>query len=130
MGVRRLEDLIAWQLSVEFKRAVYRLIRAHGRADRDFKYRSQLFDSASSAEANVVEGFERYRAREFRLFLSYARASNAEAQRWLADGIDRGHFTKEACEPVLVLGRRAGAAIARLQQSLEPFIGPPSRPRR
>jgi four helix bundle protein len=121
VGVRRIEDLVAWQLSREFKLAVYRLVKDHPRASSDLRYRDQLWQAASSGEANVDEGFHRYTAGEFVRFLSYARASVHEAVRRVADGIDRGHFTPVECDATLVLGRRAAAAIAGLQRSLKPF---------
>ena len=47
MGVKYLEELIAYQLSQAFKREVYRLIDGSKGATRDFKFRDQLRDSAS-----------------------------------------------------------------------------------
>jgi four helix bundle protein len=122
MGVRRIDDLIAWQLAVQFKREVYRLVRESKSAEQDFRHRSQLFSALSSTEANIVEGFSRRSPKQFRLFLGYARASHAEAETHLKDGIDRGYFSQEACAPALVLAKRCGMAILRLLQSLAPFI--------
>jgi four helix bundle protein len=110
-------------LAQAFKLEVYRLVEAHPAAKNDFKYRGQLFDAASGGEGNVDEGFQRYRAGEMRLFLSYARASISEAKRRVVDGVHRGYFPADACEPALTVGRRAGAAIAGLQRSLLPFVG-------
>jgi hypothetical protein len=53
VGVRRVEDLAAYQLAVQFKLAVYEIVRAHGAAEGDLRYRDQLFDAASSGEANI-----------------------------------------------------------------------------
>ncbi len=63
MGVKKLEDLVAYQLAVEARKAVYALVRKHARADQDFRYRDQLFDAAASVEANIAEGWRRYAAR-------------------------------------------------------------------
>jgi four helix bundle protein len=121
MGVKKVEDLIAFQLSRAFKLAVYAVVNGSSKASADFRYRDQLFDAASSGESNVDEGFHRYGAGEMVHFLSIARASIAEAKRRLADGVDRGHFEATAVAPALELGRRAGAALAGLQRSLKPF---------
>jgi four helix bundle protein len=128
MGVRRIEDLVAWQLARDFKRAVYQLVRAHPGATRDLPYRDQVFAAVSSVEANLVEGFHRYARGEFVRFLSIARGSLAEAQTWIRDGIDRGHFDEPACQQALTLGRRSGAAIAALQRALRalPSRRPPA----
>jgi len=127
VGVRRLEDLVAYTLSVELRRAVYKLVRAHARADRDYRYRSQLFDSVSSTAANVAEGFGRRAVPEFCQFLSYARGSVNEAMNWVQDGVDRDYFSTEAASDAMTLGRRTAAAIAGLQRSLKPFLRPTPR---
>src|SRR5688572_30509594 len=122
MGVHRVDELLAYQLSVEFKRAAYELVKAHPAAARDFGYRDQLFAAASAVVANITEGFGRRTAREFRQYLSYARSSAGEAMMWLEDGVDRRHFPPEAITEALALGRRTAFMIARLQRSLAPFI--------
>jgi four helix bundle protein len=129
MGVKKLDDLVALQLASEFKREVYRLVRQSDRASRDFKFRDQLFDAASSVEANITEGWHRYVARDFALFLRYASGSIAEARLRLRDGIDRGHFAESECEHALALANRCAGSIINLHKSLQPFSTPPRRPR-
>ena len=124
MGVRTLEELVAYQLSLEYKRAVYALVRAHAAAARDLRYRDQLFDAVLSVSSNIAEGFGRRSTKEFLLFLSYARGSVAESITRVQDGVDRGHFTSVVCQEPLTLARRTAAAIAGLQRSLRPFSGP------
>jgi four helix bundle protein len=125
VGVRRVEELLAYQLSVEFKRAVYNVVKTFPDVRRDLRYCDQLFAAASAVTANIVEGFGRRTAREFRQYLSYSRGSVGEAIMWLNDGVDRGHFTPEAVKDALALGRRTAFMLARLQRSLAPFIDPP-----
>jgi four helix bundle protein len=122
MGVRRVEELLAYQLSLEFKRSAYELVKAHPAAARDLRYRDQLCAAVSAVTANITEGFGRRTAREFRQYLSYARSSAGEAMMWLEDGVDRRHFPMDAIQEALVLGRRTAFMIARLQRSLAPFI--------
>jgi four helix bundle protein len=128
MGVRTVEELVVYQLSVQFKRAVYHLVRESPPANRDLRYRDQLFDAASSISANIAEGFGRRTTADFCHFLAYARGSAAESITRVEDGVDRGHFTALACQEVIVLGRRTAAAIAGLQKSLRPYLS--SRQRR
>lgn len=92
MGVKKLDDLIAYQTAGRFKREVYRLVRASPTAQADSRFVDQLFDAASGVEACVAEGFGRFGLGEFRQFLRYAMASLDEAEVRLKDGIDRGHF--------------------------------------
>jgi four helix bundle protein len=128
VGVSRVEDLVAYQLSLEFKRSVYALVRARAAAARDLRYRDQLFEAVSGASASIAEGFGRRTAKDFSLFLSYARGSIAEGITRVEDGVDRGHFAASDCADTLALGRRAAAAVAGLQRSLKPFIGSRTRP--
>ncbi len=119
--MKRLEDLAAFQLAVEFKLEVYRLIRVNPGASRDFRFRAQLSDAAASVESCLVEGWHRYVAGEFVTFLRYARASLAEAERWLGDGVARGYFEPHAIAQSLDTAGRCGAALTNLRKSLEPF---------
>ena len=122
MGFRALEEIEAFQLSVDFKRAVYLLVKKHPSANRDFSFRGQLFGAAAGASANIAEGFARQGARVFRQFLTYARSSVAEALTWIDDGVDRNYYPASATRDAVVLGRRTAGAIAALQRSLKPFI--------
>ena len=121
MGVKRLEDLVAFQLAVEFKLEVYRLIRESPAARRDFRFRAQLSDASASVEACLAEGWHRYVAGEFVTFLRYARASLAEAERWLGDGVARGYFRPPTIPKSLHTAGRCGAALTNLRKTLEPF---------
>ena len=122
MGVRNLEELCAYQLSIQFKAAVYEVVSRHQAATRDLRYRDQLFDAVSSVTANIAEGFGRRTTKDFCRFLSYARGSVAESIVRLDDGVARGHFVPQECDEARTLGRRTGAAIAGLQRSLRPFL--------
>jgi four helix bundle protein len=75
MGVRALGDLLVYRLSLEFKQAVYAVVNRNRAASRDLRYRDQLFEAALSVSANIAEGFGRRTAKDFCLFLSYARGS-------------------------------------------------------
>lgn len=119
--MRRLEDLAAFQLAVEYKLEVYRLIRESPAASRDFRFRAQLSDASASVEACLAEGWHRYVAGEFVTFLRYARASLAEAERWLGDGVARGYFEPHTIAKSLDTAGRCGAALTNLRKTLEPF---------
>ena len=122
VGVKRVEDLIAWQLANALKLEVYRLIRQSRGASADLKFRDQVRDSASSVEMNIGEGFYRYGASEMARFLSIALSSLGETSLWLRDGIDREYFDKASCAEGLALAKRCRVATLRLHQSLQPFI--------
>lgn len=118
MGVKRIEDLVAFQQAVEFKLEVYAIVRRHPLAGRNWKYRDQLFDAASGVEANIAEGWRRYGAADMIRFLRYASGSLEEARVRLLDGVARGYFTEDTCLGALSHARRSSAAITELIESL------------
>ena len=130
MVARTAEELIAWQLAVGFREAVSVLLARDGAGHRDFRYESQLRDAMASTESNIVEGFHRCSPGQFVQFLSYARASHAEAETRLKQGIARSYFSEAAAQPALRLAKRCCLAILRLLQSQQGRPGPskPSRP--
>ena len=75
MGVRRFEDLVAWQLAHQLSLEVFAATET-GPASRDFKFRDQVRDSAASAGRNIAEGFGRFSPGDFARFLK------AERSRW------------------------------------------------
>lgn len=130
MGVKRVEDLIAFQRAVLFKEGIYALVRATPSAYRDWEWRRQIFDAAMGVDSSIAEGWSRRSAAQICQFLDYAHASLDEARRRLNDGVARGHFTAAQCAPLLVHERICGSAIRGLHNSLQPFIPPKSRPRK
>ena len=75
MGVKRLEDPVAFLLAVEFKRGVYRVVRASPDAWADVRYRAQVFNAARSVEANIAEGWKRFSAGDMPRFFRIALGS-------------------------------------------------------
>jgi four helix bundle protein len=102
MGVRRFEDLEAWQLANELKLEVYRLTKA-GRVTNDRAYCGQIRQSAASSSRNIAEGFGRFRPRPFAQFMEFSIASTHETYDALLDGVHRAHFTESQIAPALKL---------------------------
>jgi four helix bundle protein len=117
MGVRRYQDLFAWQAAEGFKREVYRIVMGSPPARADSKYRWQILDAASSVVSNITEGFLRCSPGDFARFLGYALASLGEAERRLYDGIQLGYFPASECVEALRFARRCATACVRLKQS-------------
>ncbi|MDA1307061.1 MAG: four helix bundle protein [Acidobacteria bacterium] len=122
MGIKHLDDLNALKAAVAFKEEVYAIVRASPEANRDLKYRTQLFDAAGSIEGNIAEGWGRKGAGQMTLFLGYAIGSLEEARRRLLDGVARGYFPESICVKALEHARHCGGATVNLKRSLEPFI--------
>lgn len=121
VGVKRLDDLIAYQRALEFKAEVYRIARESDRVQRDDQFRAQLLNATASIAANIAEGWGRFSASEFCQFLRYARASVEESRVWLEDGVARGYFGAATIDPAINRARQCEAAIMGLWRSLQPF---------
>jgi hypothetical protein len=120
MGVKKLEDLRAFQLARSFKRECYRLVHEHPRAAKDFDYSAQLFGAASGGESNIGEGYGRYVAGDIVRFLRIAISSIDEAM--VSDGVDRRYFTGTEVVRALELGDRVRRTTVRQHNSLLPFV--------
>jgi four helix bundle protein len=97
MGVRKFEDLIAWQLSHELQEEVF-AFSATRPACFDRKFCDQIRDSARSAPRNIAEGFARYYPKEFIRFLRIAAGSLQETRNHLLDARARGYITTTELE--------------------------------
>ncbi|MBI3494353.1 MAG: four helix bundle protein [Acidobacteria bacterium] len=117
MGVRRFEDLIAWQLAFELQREVF-AFTAIGPAWRDVRYRDQIRDSSASATRNTSEGFGRFRPKEFARFLEIAHGSLDETKNHLHDGQQRGYLVPSEHDRLVHLSIRSLAANAGLMRYL------------
>jgi four helix bundle protein len=127
MGVKKVDELIAFQLAHEFKLEAYRITGESPEASRDLKFKGQLFEAASGVESCIAEGFRRWLAPEFAQFLRYALASLEESEVRLRDGVDRGYFTGEGIAPAGQLAKRCRVASLRLHHSLQRFRRGPNR---
>ena len=116
--VKTLEELIAFQQAVAFKREVYAIVRRHAKAERDFRYRYQLFDAASGVDSNIAEGWRRFGHPDMIRFLRYSLGSLEEAQKRLIDGVDRGYFESAVCTRALSHAKRCSRATTRFIESL------------
>jgi four helix bundle protein len=99
------------------------------KVQRDVDFVRQIRNAAASAPRNIAEGFGRYQPREFGQYLRVANGSLLEASNHLQDGVDRGYFTPEQIEPLLVLARRASAATTALARYLRTARAPNARTR-
>ncbi len=122
MPIKKVNDFAAYQLAVDFKLRIYKLVDEHPRAKRDFQYTNQLLNAAGGVDSKMAEGWARFGAAEIRQFLRYSLGSLEEAKGWIRDGIARGYFTQAECEELLVIGNRCGAATMAWWKSLGPFV--------
>jgi four helix bundle protein len=97
---KRYQDLYCYQLAVEMRRTVLALTKREP-VRRNFRYVSQLEDSARGAARNIAEGHSRFNPTEIVPFASYAKASTDETGNHIVDGVEEGFFSKEEAEQVL-----------------------------
>lgn len=91
-GIKRFEEIQAWQKARELTRAAYALT-GEGKLARDFALRDQLRRAALSAMTNIAEGFGRRTKADFAHFLDQARGSAIEVQSLLYVALDIGYIT-------------------------------------
>jgi len=101
--VRRFQDLVAWQLSIELSVAISGLTSA----TENVTFRDQIRDAADSAPALIAEGFKRYTPSEFARYLRMACAELAEVQSELELGRQNRYFVTSSFESIETLARRA-----------------------
>ena len=106
MGVRRFEDLIAWQLANDLQQDIFEFT-AKMPAVRDVKFCDQIRESSRSAPRNIAEGFGRYYPQEFVRFLRIAVGSLAETNHQLHEALARRYLAEPDHERLVRLCLRA-----------------------
>jgi four helix bundle protein len=117
-GVRRFEDLIAWQKARQLTAKVY-AVSARGGFARDYALRDQIRRAAVSVMSNIAEGFDRNRASEFHQFLSIAKGSCAELRSQLYVAYDANHIDRQSFEKLLCEAVEVAKVIGGLRSAVE-----------
>lgn len=116
-GIKRFEDLIAWQKSRELTREVYALTSRQA-FSRDFGLRDQIRRAAVSVMSNIAEGFERNGSREFHQFLVIAKGSCAEVRSQLYTALDIGYIDNSEFHQVQSIAEHTAHVIGALRASV------------
>lgn len=118
-GVRKVEDLIAWQLATELCDVVYEMTDS-GRSLRDPEFRAQIRRSAKKTPSLISEGFLRYTAPEMVRYLRMARAEIGEMQNDIGFARRRNYCRPDLLARAANLAKRAMVATTRLLKSKLP----------
>ncbi len=118
---KKLEDVVAWQLSTELRDAVISFAKKWEL--RDPKLFEQIRDSARSAPRNLAEGFGRFKPREFARFARIARGSLMETRNHVKEALKCHYLTDEEAATIRRLNARALAATTRLLEYLDSCKG-------
>jgi four helix bundle protein len=117
-GIRRFEEIEAWQLARRLTQAVYGYSK-RGSFARDFGLKDQIRRASVSVMSNIAEGFEREGAAEFSQFLAIAKGSAAEVRSQLYVALDQGHLTKTEFEELFAMAESTRRLIAGFQKYLK-----------
>jgi four helix bundle protein len=118
LGVKRVEDLEIYQLTVRLRREVIRLTST-GPVTRDYKFVAQIRDSARGGPRTISEGFSRLAPLEFHRYLSYTKGSLEETKNHVLDGHESGYFSDEDHRRLVKLAERALGGTTRLMIYLD-----------
>jgi four helix bundle protein len=116
--IGRFEDLIAWQKARVLTRAIYQVTK-QGAFAKDLALSRQIQRAAVSIMSNIAEGFERGGRKEFRQFLSTAKASCAEVRSQLYVALDVGYLNEPDFLHLLAQAEEIGKIVGGLRVSME-----------
>ena len=116
--VEKFEDLVAWQKARAWAQEIYS-VTLRSEIARDFCLRNQLRSAAISIMANIAEGFERSRLREFHQFVSVAKGSCAETRSHLYVALDAGYIDPADFDRLTNQGKEIGRILGGLRASLQ-----------
>lgn len=118
MGVRRFEDIQAWQEARILTKQVYVMTR-EGALSKDFGLRDQLQRASVSVMANIAEGFDCDSHAEFARFLGFVRCSAVEIQSLLYAALDAGYITPEIFKTTYEQANKTKAMVSAFKSSLQ-----------
>ncbi len=99
MGIRRFEDIQAWQEARVLTRMVYTATRTSP-FTRDLRLCGQVESAAISVMANIAEGFDAGTDNEFARFLQIATRSATEVQSHCYAALDQTYINQEQFDKI------------------------------
>ncbi len=107
---RKLEELPIYKKAREFWGAVNAILE-RPRVRKDCDLYDQLSRASDSVPSNMVEGFEQGTDRAFANYLTYSKASLAEALKWLKKAYFKRYITQDELESRLAAGEELGKML-------------------
>ena len=117
-GVKRFEDLIAWQKARELASAVYDATTKGGFA-KDFGLRDQITRAVVSVMSNLAEGFERGTKSEFHQYIVVVKASCAEVRSDLYLAHDVGYLDPNHFERLMAKANELARIVNALRSAVQ-----------
>jgi len=113
MKISSFENLDCWQEARLLVRKIYDATR-DGNVKKDLRFVGQIQAAATSAMANIAEGFTRRSDKEFIQFLYIAMASTAEVQSHLYVALDQSYIAKEQFDEIYRQADKTGKMVSNL----------------
>ena len=101
---KRFEDLKAWQLAREFRKAIYQITKSFPKSE-EYILVSQIRRAAIPITANIAEGYGRYYYQENIQFCRISRASINEVLDHLYTVLDEKYITQQVFDRLYKQGR-------------------------
>ncbi len=117
-GAKRFTELAAWRRSHELQKLCQDLLE-HPQVRREFKFRDQLSDAASSGPRNIAEGFGRFRPRENAQYVRVANGSANEILTLFIEAHTKGWLTEADFPRFETAARRAIGTIVNYLKYLD-----------
>ena len=108
---KSFEEINAWKLARDLNLQVYKL-SSQLPFSNDFPLRDQVRRASISISSNIAEGFEREGNKEFRQFLSIAKASAAEVKSQLYLAFDLNYLNQEEFNSIKLATENIGKTIS------------------
>ncbi len=99
MGIKRFEDILAWQEARVLTRLVYSATRVPSFA-HDLRLCGQIESAVVSVMANIAEGFDGGSDNEFARFLQIATRSATEVQSHCYAALDQNYLAQETFDSI------------------------------
>jgi four helix bundle protein len=116
--IHQFEDIIAWQKARALTKSIYEITRS-GSFSKDYELKTQIRRAAVSIMSNIAEGYERGGPKEFRQFLSIAKASCAELRSQLYVAADVGYLKDSQFQNLLSQSEEVDRIIGGLRASVQ-----------
>jgi four helix bundle protein len=126
MKISSFEHLDCWQEARILVRKIYDATR-DGNVKKDLRFVGQIQAAATSAMANIAEGFTRRSDKEFVQFLYIAMASTAEVQSHLYVALDQAYIAKDQFDEIYKQAEKTGKMISNLIKYLRNSQTRPTR---
>ena len=100
MGIKRFEDIKAWQEARKLTNMIYGVTK-HKNFAKDFGLRDQIRRATTSVMSNIAEGYESQSREDFIRFLYYAKRSAGEVRSQLCVARDQKYLDASEYETLL-----------------------------